>query len=401
MLVKNAKIYTDGKFFPGVMEYDEKVKMIRPDEAGTKHSDELSSGKVIFDGETVDAGGCYVIPGLIDIHTHGGRDADAGDGSQDALETLSRYYASEGVTSWCPTTGTLHEEPLVKAVKAASRFIRPVNGAKLAGFNLEGPFLSPGRAGAQDPMALHLPDVSYFNRINESSGGIVRLVSVAPELDGAMEFIKEVSKTATVSLGHTNADYDVCVKAFENGASHITHSFNCMQGIHHRDPGTIPAALECGATAELITDGLHIHPAIVRMTVNLFGNSLCFITDSLRCAGMPDGNYTLGNLNVTKIGGRAVLTETLPKVGTVSNKAPTLAGSAIHLMEGIRRAVSFGVSLEQAVHAATIVPARVIGCSREIGSLVKGKAADFVILDRNLQVKAVYINGKRITGEKY
>lgn len=409
MIIRNARIYAAGKFVSGSMEFSEKIEAILPDVRTGTEGTGRDVGKAAFGerlpkptaadsvideaGGIIDAGGCYVIPGLIDIHTHGGAGQDAGDGDAEGLLALSRFYASEGVTGWCPTTATLREDALYAAVKTAGAFVRPADGAKLAGFNLEGPFLSPDRAGAQDPLALHLPDISYFRKINEASGGIVRLVSVAPELPGAMEFIREVSQTATVSLGHTNAGYDICREAFENGASHITHAYNCMPGIHHREPGTIPAALEAGVTAELIPDGHHIHPAVVRMTAKLFGSKLCFITDSLRCAGMPDGDYTLGDQEITKTGGRAVLTKTLPGPGEASGKAPTLAGSVISLMEGIRRAVSFGVSLEDAVHASTIVPARVIGREREIGSLAKGKAADFVILDEALFVKAVYING--------
>ena len=226
-----------------------------------------------------------------------------------------------------------------------------------------------------------------FHRLNEASGGIVRLVTVAPEEPGAIDFIREVSRVCTVSVGHTTADYDTAMAAYAAGASHATHLFNGMPSLLHREPGVIAAASDAGASVELICDGLHIHPAVVRLTHRLFGEKLVLISDSLRCAGMPDGDYELGGQPITMKDGRATLTGT-----------DTLAGSSIHLMEGLRRSVSFGVPLETAVTAATLTPAKVIGRADEIGSLAVGKCADLVVLDKELNLKAVYIDGKRISG---
>lgn len=369
MRITNAKIFVDGKFVESGMDFDEKIN-------------EISSS--IKDGD-LDLKGDYVIPGLIDIHTHAAVNYDASDGNLDAMQILGQYYAKEGVTSFCPTTMTLKEEELTKAVKVIASYDRPYNCAKLAGINLEGPFLSRAKKGAQNEANLHEPDIDMFKRINEASGNIVKLITVAPEEPNAISFIKEVSKLCTVSIGHTACDYDTALSAYKAGATHATHLFNGMPGLHHRAPGVIAAALDSNATVELITDGFHIHPSVIRLTSRLFNDKLCLISDSLRCAGMPDGDYTLGGQEIEMINGKAFLKGT-----------DTIAGSSIHLMEGLRRAVSFGVPLEKAIIAATDTPSKVIKMDNEIGSLKKGKYADFVVLDKDLNVKSVYINGKRI-----
>ena len=202
---------------------------------------------------------------------------------------------------------------------------------------------------------------------------------------GAMEFIRDVSRTCTVSIGHTTADYDTAMAAYQAGASHATHLFNGMPSLLHREPGVIAAACDAGASVELITDGLHIHPSVIRLTHKLFGEKLVLISDSLRCAGMPDGDYTLGGQPITMKNGRATLTGT-----------DTLAGSSIHLMDGLRRSVSFGVPLEAAVYAATEAPAKTIRRS-DIGRLAVGCCADLVLLDSQLNLKAVFIDGQRIS----
>ena len=368
MLLSNGNIYLNGRFVPGGVAFSRIVEAAGP---------EVTGG--------TDLAGDYVIPGLIDIHTHGAVGEDAGDGSPQGLEKMARYYAAGGVTAWCPTAATLPEKALTKAMEAVGSFVRPGDGARIAGVHLEGPFLSREKCGAQNPDNLCAPDVHLFRRLNEASGRQVRLVTVAPELPGALPFIREVSKTCAVSLGHTAADYETALAAYEGGASHATHLFNAMPSFHHRKPGVVAAALDAGATVELIPDGLHVHPAVIRLVHRLFGEKLVLVSDSLRCAGMPDGAYELGGLAVTLAGGRGTL-----------RGSDTLAGSSIHLMDGLRRAVSFGVPLEAAVYAATAAPARAIRRDGELGALIPGYAADLVVLDRELNLKAVYIDGEQV-----
>ncbi len=368
MRIYNAKLFLDGAFVDGGIEFDETITGL---------------GSHISDG--VDAEGCYLIPGLVDVHTHAAMGKDVSDADPDGLPILSRYYAKGGVTSWLPTTMTLKEERLAPALKVLGDFQRPADGAKMAGIHMEGPFLSFAKRGAQKAENLSKPDVELFHRLNEVSGHKVKLITVAPEEEGAIDFIREVSKVCTVSVGHTTADYDTAMAAYEAGASHATHLYNGMPGLHHRMPGVIAAAMDAGATVELISDGFHIHPAVVRLTHRLFGDKLVLISDSLRCAGMPDGEYELGGQMFTMTNGKATLSGT-----------DTLAGSSIHLMDGVRRAVRFGVPLEAAITAATLAPAKAIGMDDTIGSLADGKCADFVLLDADLNVKAVYIDGKKV-----
>ena len=196
MKLSNAQVFLDGKFVPGGIDFEKDIVAVGPRVTGG-----------------TDAGGCYIIPGLIDIHTHGAMNEDASDGKPEGLVKMARYYAAGGVTSWCPTTMTLKEPELTKAMHAIRDFVRPADGAKAAGIHLEGPFLSLKKCGAQNPDNLHAPDADMFHRLNEASGGLVRLVTVAPEEPNAIPFIREVSKACTVSLGHTTADYDTAMAA--------------------------------------------------------------------------------------------------------------------------------------------------------------------------------------------
>lgn len=334
-----------------------------------------------FRGEEIlDASGKYVIPGLVDIHTHGAVNADASDGDAAGLRNMSRYYAQKGVTSWCPTTMTLPEEELLAAMRAVRDF--ESDGAQCVGVHLEGPFVSYEKRGAQNAAYLQKPDIEELKKLNDACGGMVRMITIAPEEDENLKFTREASRICTVSLGHSVADYEQAMAAFEAGASHVTHMYNGMNGLHHRKPGIIGAAFDAGATVELICDGFHIHPSVVRLSAALFGNHLTLISDSMRCAGMPEGEYSLGGQPVWLKAGKATL------------KDGTLAGSSIHLMDGILNAVKFGVPLEQAVRAATLTPAESIGMEDEIGCIQKGARADLLILDEELHLEKVIIGGR-------
>ena len=369
MKITNAKVLIGHDFVEGGIEFEEKIIACGADVTGT--------------GD-LDAEGCYLIPGLLDMHTHAAMDEDASDGKPEGLVKMAAYYAAGGVTSWLPTTMTLKEPELTEAMKAVRNYVRPAGGAKIAGVNMEGPFVSYAKRGAQNPENLHAPDIDMFHRLNEVSGHQVKVITVAPEEPGCIDFIREASRVCTVSLGHTITTYETAMQAYEAGASHTTHLYNAMPPLAHRAPGLIAAASDAGATVELIVDGFHIDPAVVRLTQRLFGDKLVLISDSGRCAGMPNGDYTLGGQPITLKDGKACLKGT-----------DTLACSSVHLMEAVRRAVRFGIRLSDAVYAASTAPAKAIGAD-DIGALIPSRCADFVILDPNLAVKAVYIDGKQI-----
>ncbi len=384
MIIKNVKIFINRKFVNGTIEFSDVILSIDAENDILINGDSNSQsnpGNI----DIIDGSGCYLIPGLIDVHTHGAMNADASDGSTEGIETMGRYYAAQGVTGWCPTTMTLKEPELAKAVSSIADYERPINGAKVLGIHMEGPFVSKEKCGAQNPDNISLPNLDLIHRLNDISGGLIKLITIAPEVPGAIDFIKEASKEFTISVGHTMADYDTALNAFRSGANHATHLFNAMPPLGHRDPGVIGASFDGGAMVELITDGFHISPSVIRITHQLFEDRLILISDSLRCAGMPDGDYELGGQMITMTDGKAYMKGTT-----------TIAGSSIHLIEGLRRAVSFGIPLEDAVLAATFSPAKSIGVDNEVGRIAVGRAADLVLLDKDLNVKHVFIDGQSI-----
>ena len=338
-------------------------------------------------GPAEDLGGALVIPGLVDIHVHGCAGADFSDGDYAGLVRMARYLARRGVTSFAPASMTLPYDALDKAFHAAARLRREglADGARLMGIQMEGPFLSREKRGSQNPAYLRLPDWDRFLRLYDAAEGLLRIVDVAPELPGAVEFTRRASEKCRVSVAHTAAGYDQAAAVFDAGATHLTHLFNAMSGIHHRHPGPIGAASEReNVTAELICDGIHVHPSAVRMAFRLFPGRICLISDALRCCGMADGSYSLGGQEILLSGGVARLT------------GGAIAGSAADLYQCMRRAVSFGIPREQAVWAATALPARVIGRESETGAIADGRAADFVICGGELEPEAVYLGGKRL-----
>lgn len=338
-------------------------------------------------GAAEDLDGALVIPGLVDIHVHGCAGADFSDGDYAGLVRMARYLARRGVTSFAPASMTLPYDALDKAFHAAARLRREglADGARLMGIQMEGPFLSREKRGSQNPAYLRLPDWDRFLRLYDAAEGLLRIVDVAPELPGAVEFTRRASEKCRVSVAHTAAGYDQAAAVFDAGATHLTHLFNAMSGIHHRHPGPIGAASEReNVTAELICDGIHVHPSAVRMAFRLFPGRICLISDALRCCGMADGSYSLGGQEIVLSGGVARLT------------GGAIAGSAADLYQCMRRAVSFGIPREQAVWAATALPARVIGRESETGAIADGRAADFVICGGELEPEAVYLGGKRL-----
>lgn len=336
----------------------------------------------------VDLGGAYVIPGLVDIHIHGAMGKDFSDGDVDGLRIMARYLARSGITSFAPTSMTLPYEVLENAFSAGRcfRIERFRDCARLVGIHMEGPFLSESKKGAQNKDYLKEPDSAAVLTFLDHSDGLIRIVDVAPELPGAGKFIETMSQKCTVSLAHTEATYEEASNAFCAGAKHVTHLFNGMCPLHHREPGIIGAAAERERiTAELICDGVHVHPSAIRMAFRMFPERICLISDSLRCCGMDDGDYMLGGQIFHMRNGCARLSD------------GTLAGASTNLFECMRRAISFGIPKEAAIRAATLIPAKVIGCDAEVGSIALGKSADFVVCTEGLQKKAVFIDGWQIS----
>ncbi|MCR5674421.1 MAG: N-acetylglucosamine-6-phosphate deacetylase [Lachnospiraceae bacterium] len=336
--------------------------------------------------ERIDASGLRLIPGLVDIHFHGCMGHDLCDGDGESIRAIADYEERQGVTAICPATMTLPEEELLRICRAAAAW-QEERGAALVGIRLEGPFLSKEKCGAQDPAYLVPPDPAMFLRLQEAAQGLIRIVDLAPETEGAFAFIEAVGRETVLSLAHTNADYDLASRAFAAGVKQVTHLFNAMNGMGTRNPGPIPAAADAGSVrVEMICDGIHIHPAMVRTAFRMFGDDrIIFISDSMEAAGMEDGDYRLGGQQVTKRGHRAQLAD------------GTIAGSAVHLMECLRIAVrDMGIPLASAVKCASINPARAIGIDRDHGSIEPGKKACLVALDEDLRIVMVFNHGVRI-----
>ncbi|MCI5827067.1 MAG: N-acetylglucosamine-6-phosphate deacetylase [Lachnospiraceae bacterium] len=380
MIIKNAYVFTTEQGF---------VKKDTVIENGY-FSDR---GRLPGERETViDAQENYLIPGLVDVHFHGCGGYDFSDGTPEAMEAIGDYELRSGITAICPAAMTLSEEMLRGICENAYAYSSGNQAgaggrqkARLCGIHLEGPFISAEKKGAQNPAYIASPDIGMFRRLQEAARGLVRLITIAPEMAGAMDFISELHEQVHISLGHTMSDYDVAFEAFGLGADHVTHCFNAMPGFSHRAPGVIGAAADAShVMPELICDGVHVHPSAVRAAFKLFGGErMILISDSMRATGMADGAYTLGGLDVDVKGNRATLAD------------GTLAGSVTNLMDCMRTAVSMGIPLETAVRCATYNPAKSIGVEALHGRIADGAYGDCVLLSRaDLSVQEVILGGE-------
>lgn len=366
------------------------------DEEFKKGSIAIQDGKIVeisYDGKDIvsddtegiiDAKGMYVVPGFVDIHFHGCKGYDLCDATIEALEEILKYQLSIGVTDIVPATMTLPKDKLEKIVSVAAKASNH-NGSNLQGITMEGPFVSKEKKGAQNEAYIQKPDVEFFREIQEKSGNLIKQIVIAPEEDENYEFIKEISKETVVSIGHTMADYEMAHKAFENGATHVTHLFNGMKEFGHRQPNVVGAALDReDVYVELICDGVHVHPAMVRASFWLFGaNRVCMISDSIRAAGMEDGTYTLGGQ----------LVNVKENIATLEDG--TIAGSVANLYECFKMVVEkMNIPLKNAILSCTKTPAKSLGIDNKCGILTEGRNADLLILDKHLNLVYILKNGK-------
>lgn len=390
MIIRNVKVYTEEReFVEGeIVLQDGRI------EAAPGSGTGEDSGKTLAGEEVLDGGGCYAIPGLIDLHFHGCKGYDFCDGTSEAIAKIAEYEASVGVTAICPATMTLPVNELEEILAVAAKYKKEnasggQGAADLVGVNMEGPFISEAKKGAQDERNIISCDAGICRRFLNASEGLVKFVGIAPERnEKAQEFIRQMKDEVHISLAHTNADYDTAMEAFEAGADHAVHLYNAMPAFTHRKPGVVGAVSDSAhVNAEMICDGVHIHPSVVRATFKMLGaDRIVLISDSMRATGMPDGQYTLGGLDVNVAGGKATL---------VSNGA--LAGSATNLMECMKTVVKvMGIPLKTAVACASMNPAKCLGIYDEYGSIAPGKKGNVVLLDQDLELKAVVKDGIRI-----
>ncbi len=373
MILKNAEVF-NGDF--------EKIR------ADVKIDGEKISKIGDFSSEDgLDLTGLVVMPGLIDMHIHGCGGADTGDATPEALETMSQTLVKNGVTSFCPASMTLSFEELTKIFANIDAMKDKVGGAYIHGANMEGPYIAMSKKGAQNPLYVRNPDKEEFKKLYEGCNGAIRVVDIAPECDGGDEFIKEIQPICPVSIAHTDAGYDEAVHAIELGVRHITHLFNAQSGLHHRKPGVVGAAFDVGRAngvrAELICDGFHIHPATLRIAFREMGeDGTVIISDSMKAAGCPDGDYDLGGQPVYVRDGKALLAD------------GTIAASTSNVYKELKNVISFGIPEKQAVKSATINPAKAIRVDDKTGSIEEGKLADILVVDKDYNIKLVIVKGE-------
>ena len=376
------------------------ARVITPDSRTEPASVLIEDGRIAAVGpglaaagaETVDLSGSVIAPGFIDVHVHGGGGHPLITRDPGEIEAYARWAVSQGVTSFlatvcAPALGAALD-CLAACANAREESGGPAgtDGAALLGVNLEGPFVSPERRGALPPSWPAAPDVDTFRRLLDASGGKLRLMTFAPELLGSAEVIQEaLSAGVRVSVGHTDATYEVARDAFAAGASHVTHAFNAMRPFHHREPGPLGAALEAeGVTVEVIADGVHLHPATVRTLVGAFGpQRIALITDGVTPAGLSEGSFRIGDV------------EARLKDGAMRLPDGTIAGSVATMADLVRNVVRWSIAdLAKAATMASATPAHALGLGERKGRIAPGYDADLVALTADLSVAATWVAGR-------
>ncbi len=382
MIIKNGMIYSDqNAFVPlDIITANDTIQQLSINEDGAQCYDSTNH-------QVIDATDCYVIPGLTDLHFHGCVGFDACDSAIDAIETIASYELSHGITTICPTTMTLPEEELLSILSTIHNYKTThsdPNHADVLGIYLEGPFLSKSKKGAQDSTHMVAPNVSLYEKLTTAAHGLIKFVAIAPEETNALDLIERFHNEVTFTIAHTISDYDTCMQAFNVGARQVTHLFNAMPSLHHRSPGVIGAAFDSPHShVELIADGNHIHPSVVRLTFQLFSDDrVILVSDSMCATGMPDGKYSLGGQDV------------YVKDSVAELEDQTIAGSTTNLYDCMCRAVKMGIPLESAIKAACENPIKALGLYDTYGSITPNKKANLLVVSKDLQIRHIIKDGK-------
>jgi N-acetylglucosamine-6-phosphate deacetylase len=336
------------------------------------------------DAERIEEG--VILPGFVDVHVHGGAGADFMDGSDEAAAAVAGLHAKNGTTAMAATTLSSSRDDLRTAIASIARNTRRPGAAEICAIHLEGPYISPHRAGAQDVASIRPADVHELAALIQEAPELHWMMTIAPEIEGARGLIENFRDVVLFSIGHTAADYGEAVNALAWGARHFTHLFNAMTGLNHREPGVVGAALiSPDATAELIADGIHVHPAVLRIATLLMPKRIALVTDAVRACGMPEGSYKLYGHDISVAEGAARLAD------------GTLAGSTLTMQRAVQNMVELaGLPLEMVVPLATEVPARIVGAHERKGKLAAGFDADLVVMTERFELERVVVRGERL-----
>lgn len=397
ILFTNASIFLPSGFIHNASLYVKEGKIL--------HIFKEQDPSALYQGnnidEIIDVKGSFLVPGFIDVHVHGGNGYDVMSGNKKDIDGLCQFHASKGTTSLLPTTVTHNQHVIETAIKAIMASMKEsfvqTKGSEILGIHLEGPFLNAERAGAQNPQYIRKPNINELNKYVELSQGNIRLMTIAPEQEGALEVIEYgVKHGITMSIGHSDSNYDIVHQAVIKGVSHVTHLFNGMSPLHHREPGVAGAALMLDALAvEVICDGIHMSKEVISFVFQVKPeDKIVLITDCVSAAGCKNGRYELGSLPI-------VLKDNQVRLINENNVIGSLAGSCLTMDQALRNVMQFtGLKLEQILPTLTINPAKQIGCSHRKGSIEIGKDADLVILDQKYGIMATYVNGEKVFESK-